>query len=227
MNPYAAWGPTIITTIVMIFTAGLWVAKLRDHDRGIAQNAKRLDAHDGILTEHSVKLARIEGWREGYQTGARNPIPSLQAAADPTPARGCFVFEQSSGRLLSPEGVCLGTGYAGNGSGCNNPDAEDQHGVGPLPRGVYTLGAPYHNEHTGRVTLNLDPLPGNEMFGRSLFRLHGDNSLLNRTASDGCIIMPLGVRLGVARRIGFEVSPGTGEVTLCTPTALNHLQVIA
>ena len=41
---------------------------------------------------------------------------------------------------------------------------------------------------TGVRTIILEPDPANRMFGRSGFRIHGDNAHANRTASDGCII---------------------------------------
>jgi hypothetical protein len=44
--------------------------------------------------------------------------------------------------------------------------------------------------------MNLDPLPGTDMFGRSLFRIHGDNSAHN--ASHGCIILSRKLRDQIA-----------------------------
>ena len=42
--------------------------------------------------------------------------------------------------------------------------------------------------HTGLATIILEPDPANQMFGRSGFRIHGDTSEADQTASDGCII---------------------------------------
>jgi hypothetical protein len=50
-------------------------------------------------------------------------------------------------------------------------------------------------DHLGPVALPLTPDPGNEMFGRSAFFVHGDNAQMNHSASCGCIILPREVRV--------------------------------
>ncbi len=98
-----------------------------------------------------------------------------------------YLYQQSTG-ILSRDGVPQFTGYAGHGTGVNNPSLQNQHDVGPLPEGVYLMTALIDSPHTGLATIILDPDPANQMFGRSGFRIHGDNAAANRTASDGCII---------------------------------------
>ena len=98
-----------------------------------------------------------------------------------------YTYRQSTG-TLSHNGTPLLTGYAGHGLGVNNPTMQDQHDVGPLPQGRYLMTALFDSPHTGIATIILDPDPANAMFGRSGFRIHGDNAAANRTASDGCII---------------------------------------
>jgi len=99
-----------------------------------------------------------------------------------------YTYYQSTG-VLDRDGVPVLTGYAGRGDGLNNPAMQDQLNLGPLPEGLYTmtdlLDCP---ETTGLATIILDPDPANQMFGRSDFRIHGDNAAANHTASDGCII---------------------------------------
>lgn len=107
-----------------------------------------------------------------------------------------YTYSQSTGELAQ-DGQHLATGYSGRDSGLNNPGAQQQVGVGPLPQGLYTIGPAYDNPHTGPITLNLEPDPANQMFGRSLFRIHGDTAAMNHTASDGCIILPKVVRLAI------------------------------
>jgi len=103
-------------------------------------------------------------------------------------------FSQSSGEL-SHDGVYVATGYAGNGDGKNNPVMQDVVGVGPLPQGKYTIeGPPYHHPHLGPCVMNLTPADDNEMFGRSLFRIHGDSKSDPGNASKGCIVLPRSVR---------------------------------
>ena len=107
-----------------------------------------------------------------------------------------FQYQQSTG-ILTHDGEELASGYSGNGAGVNNAAMQNVHAVGPIPQGVYTITAPYHNDKTGPYTMNLIPDPANEMYGRADFRLHGDNQEMNHTASEGCIIMPRAVRESV------------------------------
>jgi hypothetical protein len=83
--------------------------------------------------------------------------------------------------------------YSGHGPGVNNPNMQNVSGIGPLPRGDYTIG-PIQNNVTGsgtmlRNSMRLTPDPSNQMFGRGGFLIHGDNSLHNKSASEGCIIL--------------------------------------
>lgn len=92
-------------------------------------------------------------------------------------------------------------GYSGNGDGLNNPAAQDQHSVGPIPQGVYTIGAPRADEKVGPMALRLTPAADNEMFGRGDFLIHGDNAHANRSASEGCIILPPDVRAAIGSAV--------------------------
>lgn len=99
-----------------------------------------------------------------------------------------------TGTMFGDNGKPLFDGcYAGGNKGTvpnavNNPDYCNVKNTGPLPPGVYTIGAPYDNPRTGSHTMNLDPEPGTELYGRGDFRIHGDNPAMNHSASDGCII---------------------------------------
>lgn len=104
-----------------------------------------------------------------------------------------WLYEQTTGSLSS-DGNHVAMGYSGAGDGKNNPDAQDQHNVGPLPQGKYTIGAPHDTTSHGPYVLALTPDPANEMFGRSAFLLHGDSVKAPGTASQGCIIMPRTIR---------------------------------
>lgn len=87
------------------------------------------------------------------------------------------------------------TGYAGKRGGRNNPSCESLKGYGPLPRGRYWVGRAYHHPRLGRWTFPLAQVEG-ETFGRSAFRIHGDNQA--HDASQGCIVLPLGCRMHLA-----------------------------
>jgi hypothetical protein len=109
-----------------------------------------------------------------------------------------WVYEQSTGNI-SLGTIFIGTGYSGNGAGLNNPAAQDQPNVGPIPQGAYTIG-PAHTpqDHLGPLALPLYPDPANTMFARFGFFIHGDNQFMNQTASDGCIVMDYNIRQQIA-----------------------------
>lgn len=117
-----------------------------------------------------------------------------------------MIYEQRTGNLFDASGNLLGTGYSGGGTdptnevaiACkNNPDCQDRIGMGPLPCGGYTIGAPVNSHVTGEYSLPLDPDVTNEMFGRADFLIHGDSIIHPGFASDGCIIQAYEVRVKV------------------------------
>lgn len=105
-----------------------------------------------------------------------------------------WTFQQSTGRIITPEGFHTANGWAGQREGKNNPAAQDRVGIGPLPRGEYTILAPHDSPHTGPFTMDLTPDPTNEMFGRSLFRIHGAAKVNPELSSEGCIVAPHSTR---------------------------------
>lgn len=98
-----------------------------------------------------------------------------------------------NGKALEGTDLC----YSGHGECRNDPQKEDVPHEGPPPRGKYHIGKVYNHDHLGPFVMNLDPLPGTQMFGRSLFRIHGDNKEHN--ASHGCIICPRDMRIHIAQ----------------------------
>lgn len=109
-----------------------------------------------------------------------------------------WLYSQSSGKLWNPAGACVGHGYAGRGDGKNNPAMQQVQMQGPLPCGLYTIGPAHTHPHLGPVCMDLTPDPSNQMFGRSLFRLHADSIDHPGAASDGCIVMSRPIRELVA-----------------------------
>lgn len=97
-----------------------------------------------------------------------------------------WTYSQSTGDLAL-NGDFETRGYSGTGEGRNNPDMQDVHDVGPIPQGRYQIGAPYDHPQLGPCVMNLDPLPGTNTFGRSAFRIHGNNAA--NDASHGCVII--------------------------------------
>lgn len=103
-----------------------------------------------------------------------------------------FVYEQATGCLFHVESGArdlLDTGYSGSEehNGKNNPHAQCERDVGPLPRGLYTIGPPIAGPSP--YSLALTPDGSNEMCGRSGFLIHGDSIAHPGTASHGCIIL--------------------------------------
>lgn len=105
-------------------------------------------------------------------------------------------YSQSDGKLFDADGKLVGNGYSGHGAGRNNGAMQASIGTGPIPVGVWRMTAMREDGgHTGPFTIVLEPEPGTETYGRSAFRVHGNNA--TNDASNGCIIMPRGVRLAM------------------------------
>jgi hypothetical protein len=104
----------------------------------------------------------------------------------------CFIYEQATGNLYLSEGGAydrFASGYSGSeqGGGKNNPGAQCEEDIGPLPRGLYAIGDP--RPGPSPFSLPLTPSPDNEMCGRRNFLIHGDSISHPGEASHGCIIL--------------------------------------
>lgn len=107
-----------------------------------------------------------------------------------------WLYKQSTGELFragSPVTTPVAVGYAGVGSGHNNPDLQCVQDIGPIPRGEWTIGAPTNTPHL-TYALPLSPRAGTDACGRSAFFIHGDSTAQPGWASQGCIILPKGIR---------------------------------
>lgn len=103
-------------------------------------------------------------------------------------------FRISTGAITA-NSLKIGTGYSGSGDGRGNPKMAAVPDVGPIPPGKYRIGPAYDDEHLGPCVMHLDPLPGTNVFGRSLFRIHGNNAA--NDASHGCVIAPPAARRAI------------------------------
>jgi Protein of unknown function (DUF2778) len=114
-----------------------------------------------------------------------------------------WIYHQSTGQLVyrAPHGAAghqvshvLGRGYSGAPGSVNNPANESIANTGPIPRGRWHIGnmEPHHS-HLGPHVMSLTPV-GHNAHNRTAFYIHGDNELLNRTASNGCIILGPDIR---------------------------------
>lgn len=106
-----------------------------------------------------------------------------------------WTYQDSTGKL-SRNGTLVGQGYSGFDFGKNSVKAESIPNIGPVPEGQYSIGAPEDlagGPH-GPYVLRLAPKPGNKIYGRSGFLIHGDSILKPGTASRGCIVLNYTIR---------------------------------
>ena len=103
-----------------------------------------------------------------------------------------WLYSQTTGRLTQ-NGALIGVGYAGHPPYVNDPTAQSQHNIGPLPEGLYIIGEAVTND-LGPLAMPLEPDLANEMYGRSGFFIHGDNPEHPGWSSNGCIVISHDVR---------------------------------
>lgn len=104
-----------------------------------------------------------------------------------------WVWDQSAG-MMSRSGKLISSGYSGNGRGKNNPSFQAAQGIGPIPRGMWSMVSVGDSPNTGPYTIVLAPNEGTDTLGRSEFRIHGDSIANPGSASHGCVILPRAVR---------------------------------
>lgn len=104
----------------------------------------------------------------------------------------CWVYQQSTGKLTLDSDQ-IGIGYSGHGDGLNNPKLEDKRDVGPIPRGMWSIGEAFEHEKCGPLCMRLEPID-HKAHGRNGFLIHGDNKKNDMSASNGCIILNREIR---------------------------------
>jgi hypothetical protein len=105
-----------------------------------------------------------------------------------------WTYAQKTGELQQ-NGEHIATGYSGAGPGKNNPEMENVHNLGPIPRGDWAIvGPPINTAEHGPFVLRLDPAANTQTFERNGFLMHGDSIESPGRASQGCVIMPRSVR---------------------------------
>lgn len=105
-----------------------------------------------------------------------------------------WLYESSTGLMLTPKGSTFGYGFAGHSEGLNSPEHQSSKGVGPLPEGDYTMVGWMDKHPTlGLGVIILAAVNLGTQFGRAGFRIHGavdwSTHGLDRFlhSSDGCI----------------------------------------
>ena len=161
----------------------------------------------GSMSDAEIgSLAAAVQTHEGWKAGSEHPYaaPARPQAFSATldvftaaeheflaPKPQGYVYEQATGRLYLDYGGALdfvAKGYSGaEGGGINNPDAQCEMDIGPLPRGKYLIGAPVTGPSP--LSLPLKPVDESVMCGRSRFYIHGDSIAAPGRGSHGCIIL--------------------------------------
>ena len=98
------------------------------------------------------------------------------------------IYSQSTGIFWLGSGERLEVGYSGFGAGKNNKDFQHIRDVGPIPRGVYSIGRVYDSAAVGPHAITLTPV-GHDALGRTAFLIHGDSVKNPGSASKGCVIL--------------------------------------
>ena len=106
-----------------------------------------------------------------------------------------WTYHQNTGIITN--GTLHFTGYSGALGYVNIGNDDNIAMKGPIPKGNYSIGSPVDDPKTGIYSMPLTPATTNEMYGRSEFRLHGDNKLCNHSASEGCIILFHAARVAI------------------------------
>lgn len=121
-----------------------------------------------------------------------------------------MTYQISTQTYTMADGVTTFQCHSGIGVGLNNPDAVQMVGIGPLPPGTYDLG-PWQDgsvygpdwARLGPHICRLYPRPGDEMYGRDDFAIHGGNGSNPPSDSHGCIVT------GPANRMTIDQSGDT------------------
>ncbi|MDX7999369.1 DUF2778 domain-containing protein [Xenorhabdus sp. Reich] len=114
-----------------------------------------------------------------------------------------WTYHQYSGDLYHNDKLVYRGGYSGKGKHKNNPSSESVRGKGPIPRGRYTIGG--YTSSKGPMTIILEPCNCNNMYGRNLFRIHGDSRETPGEASEGCIVVGPDARREIISSIDREL----------------------
>lgn len=109
---------------------------------------------------------------------------------------------QATGEMQHSD-VLLARGYSGHGEGINSHAMQEVKMVGPIPVGAYTIEPAHDDATVGPMAMRLTPAADNEMFGRGDFLIHGDNQKMDRSASEGCIILPHNIRQIIAKYVSM------------------------
>ena len=102
-----------------------------------------------------------------------------------------FFYAVNTGQMYLRAGedtLEIDRGYSGYKEYRNSVRFEKAKLLGPIPRGVWTVGFGQAHPRLGPQAIPLEIEEG-DIFGRSGFFIHGENGFVNFTASTGCIVL--------------------------------------
>lgn len=109
-----------------------------------------------------------------------------------------WVYHQCTGNLYLADNEdarsFVATGYSGAPDHVNRTESEGLVAKGPIPRGVWLMDPPANHKRLGPQSIQLEAADPKTALKRSGFFVHGDNQLVNGTASTGCIILDRATR---------------------------------
>ena len=105
-----------------------------------------------------------------------------------------WVYNSADGTLRHDGELLTMTGWSGHDLGRNNPAMEEDHDIGPIPRGKWAIGGAEDGTHLGPIAMPLTALGDTNTFGRSGFFIHGASSIHPSESSHGCVILPHDIR---------------------------------
>ncbi|MGA2085123.1 MAG: RHS repeat-associated core domain-containing protein [Terracidiphilus sp.] len=165
-------------------------------------------------TIHQIGVATV-GAAVGYAKGDFGPLPPKSLAEHKTvkaPGTPKWHWSQKTGSMDEKvDGMLVqhaGTGYSGQGTGLNNPLADDvgdkgKPNWGPTPAGDYQISPPSTEGHLGPVHMRLTPDDPNNVYGRGPFLIHAPEKgerigIDPPVSSEGCQVLDGKARLAVA-----------------------------
>ncbi len=188
--------------------AGPWNVEFPDYG-GLEETTQSDDSSGGSGTQSDESGGGSETQSEtasgaGGTQSESEPAEEPQSDESQTATEDVWQYNQLTGELIR-NGQVVGTGYSGSrsGGGLNNPAMENVRGVGPIPSGPWRIGSPYDHDRKGPVTMRLTP-DGHAAHGRTGFLIHGDSLSNPGDASEGCIVLPRGIRETIANS-GIDV----------------------
>ena len=73
---WAAWGPTIVSVLTMIFVAGKTYGRINGQELTLKRHDNWLIEHDGKISTLQDQAIYAKAWREGFDTGKAAAKPS-------------------------------------------------------------------------------------------------------------------------------------------------------